>query len=198
MRLDDGPACVLVLALLNYIQIFFQRGSHRGNVLRLLGSLVEPALGIERVDLLAILEHVKNRDVAAIVRILLLRVRAAGERVWADGQLVSVCHFFFRRLIERSSHHADANESDTDMNYVSAVAARVTARQVHHRGRKITSSLACDNPPAANELRRNGEDDKRTQDGGHQRVKIRDAQPRTQAEWRAPRRWSRQKKNSKR
>src|SRR6202142_843282 len=89
VRLDDGAAGFGVLSLINNIEVFFQRGADGRDVLLLLAGIEEAALGIERVDLAAILEDVNDGDVGAVVGILFLGVGAADEGVGADGQLIA-------------------------------------------------------------------------------------------------------------
>jgi len=85
-----GRPVIWVLALIYDVQIFLRSGAigdHRG---RLLARFVETAAQrIERGNLLSTLEDIHYSPFAAVVGVVILRVRLAHQRVRADGHLVA-------------------------------------------------------------------------------------------------------------
>src|ERR1700733_5229116 len=136
MHLNDWLSRLRILAFINYVQIFLRRravGDHRRS---LLARFVETALGVERRNLLSAFENVHDRPLAAIIRIVILSVRLADERVSADCHLVAEAHLLLFVLIEDGAGEPDHNDDHAEVNDVSAVAAGVAMCGVDPSGEK--------------------------------------------------------------
>ena len=152
MRFNNWSPGVPVLAFVDQIQIFSQGRADRRHVLLLLTRGVKAAFGIQRVDLLVALENLNDGEIAAVIRILLLRVRAAKQRVGTKRQLVSKPHLFFFTVIKWRSQDSDEDQRDTEVDDVASVAASVAMPQANHRRRQVLAGVARDHASASNEL----------------------------------------------
>ncbi len=73
-----------------------------------------------------------------------------------------------------------------EVDDVSAVAAGVAVRQLHHGGEHALAGVFRDDAAAAVELAGHGEGDEHRERDGHQRIEVRDILPGLEAESRAP------------
>ena len=67
-----------------------------------------------------------------VIRIVVLRVGLADERVGADVDLVAERHFFFHFFVERRAENADDDQRHAEVDDVSAIAPRVAAGELKH------------------------------------------------------------------
>src|SRR5437879_2651219 len=137
MRFDDWPPRILVLALVYQIEVLIQRGVDGGPGIHLLAGFKKTPFGIECVNLAITFEYVDDGPLAAVIRLIFLRIRAADERVRADRHLVAEAHLFFFVLIKCGPGKTDDDDDYPEMRDVAAVAAGVAVGQMDHRGKKI-------------------------------------------------------------
>src|SRR3954447_16068724 len=152
MRLDYWSSGVLVLALIDDVNIFFQGRADRRHVLLLLARSVKAALGIQRVDLLVALENLNDRQIAAVVCIFFLRVRTAQQRIWPERHFVAERHFFFSFAVEGRSQDSEEDQRHAKVDDIASVTSRISVPQANHRSRKAAPGMARDHAPAADEL----------------------------------------------
>src|SRR5260221_2527643 len=140
VRFNDGTSGGLVLAFIDQInvvhqeQIFAEAGINARQGLRLLAGFVEAALGIHGRNLLAAAEYIDDRPLVAIVRIVVLRVGLADERIRAKRDFVAKAHFFFDFSIKGSPEDSNDHQRHAEVDDVSAVTARITVAELQHRG----------------------------------------------------------------
>src|SRR2546426_8946800 len=166
MRLDDWPPRILVLALVYQIEVLIQRGVHGGPGIHLLAGFKKTPFGIECVNLAITFEYVDDGPLAAVIRLIFLRIRAADERVRADRHLVAEAHLFFFVLIKCGPGKTDDDDDYPEMHDVAAVAAGVAGGPIGHRGKKIFSRGGGDEPSPANEFPRDREGHTRCEGSG--------------------------------
>src|ERR1700678_1181960 len=129
--LDDRASGGVVLTFVNQIEIAYQKkvlaeaGVNSRQRLRLSAGFIKPAFGKHSRNLLAVPEYMNDRPLVAVVRIVILRVGLADQRVGAYGNLVAEAHFFFAFAIKGSPENSDDAERDPEVNNVAAIAARV-------------------------------------------------------------------------
>src|SRR5581483_8435917 len=158
VRLDDGPACILIYALVDQVQIadqeqvFFNRGVDSGYSLGLLAGLVESPLRIQSRNLPAPPDNVNDGPLVRVVLIVFLRVRLAYERVSANINLVPETHLLLWSLSERSAGNADDHHGHPEVHDVPTVAASVPVPQVHHRGEQILAGVARNHAASSHKL----------------------------------------------
>ena len=128
-----------------------------GPGVHLLAGFKKTPFGIECVNLAITFEYVDDGPLAAVIRLIFLRIRAADERVRADRHLVAEAHLFFFVLIKCGPGKTDDDDDYPEMHDVAAVAAGVAVGQMDHRGKKILSGVAADDMSAANEFRDHSE-----------------------------------------
>src|SRR5258708_735702 len=139
VRLNDGPSGGLVLAFIDQIDIvhqekvFAEAGVNARQRLRLLAGFIETALGKHGRNLLAAAEHIDDCPLVAIVRIVVLRVGLADERIRADGDFVAKAHFFFDFFVKGSPKNPNDDQGDAEVDDVSAVTARISVAELKHR-----------------------------------------------------------------
>src|SRR5256884_4057815 len=149
MRFDDWPPRILVLALVYQIEVLIQRGVDGGPGIHLLAGFKKTPFGIECVNLAITFEYVNDGPLAAVIRLIFLRIRAADERVRADRPLSAEAHLFFFVLIKCGPGKTDDDDDYPEMHDVAAVAAGVSVGRIDHRSKKIFSRVAgvCISPP---------------------------------------------------
>src|SRR6476660_6303286 len=101
-------------------------------MLLLLTRGVEAAFGIEGVDLFVALEYLDDGQIAAVVRILFLRVRTAQQRVRTERQLIAESHFFFGFAVEWRPQDSNEDERHAEVDDITSVAASVAMPQAYH------------------------------------------------------------------
>src|SRR5579872_5149272 len=156
MHFDDWSPGIRVLAFIYDVQIFLRSraiGNHRGS---LLACFVETALGIERGNLLSALEDIHDSPLAAVIGIVILRIRLANQRVRADGHLVAKAHFLLFVLIKDGAGESNHDYDHAEVDNVPAVATSVAMSQLHHRREDILPGMAADHAASADELRNYG------------------------------------------
>src|SRR5206468_2619951 len=131
MDLHDGAASILVQPFIYQVQIFFEVRTVGDHGSHLLAGFVEAPLRIESVNLLAAFEHVDDGPLAAVIRLIFLRVRAADQSVSTETHFVAVTHFLFLVLIESSAGEADHDDDHSEVNDVTAITPGVAMRQLH-------------------------------------------------------------------
>jgi hypothetical protein len=152
MRLDDGPSGILVLAFVDNIHIFAQCRADRGHVLLLLARSVEAAFGIQGVDLLVAFKNLNDGKIAAVVRILLLGVRAAQQGVGTECQFVAESHFLFSFAVEGRAQNSQEDQRHAEVDDVTSIAASIAMPQANHRYCQVLAGMAGDHASAAHEL----------------------------------------------
>src|SRR5579872_6183909 len=121
-------------------------------MLLLLAGDIKATFGIQSIDLLVAFKYLNDRQVAAVVGILFLRIGAAEQRVRAKRHLVAERHFFFSFAIERRSQNADEDQRHAKVNDVASVTASVAVPKPNHRSCQVLAGMAGDHPATAHEL----------------------------------------------
>ena len=129
----------------------------RDNCVGLLARFEELLGGEHLSERLPIFVHVENRILDAVVRIVLLRVRAAHERVGADLQLVAVAHLLLFVPVEGGTRETDHDDDHAEVNDVTAITPGIAMRELHHRGEQTLTGVSFDHSAASNEFRNHGE-----------------------------------------
>jgi len=125
-------------------------------------------------DLLAAAEYVDDRPLVGVVGIVVLREGLADQGVGTDGELVAEAHLFFNFFIERSAKDSDDDQGDAEVDDIASVASGVAVVEVNHGAEQILMALAGDDATSTDELGNDGEDHQRRENGGHDRVEVRD------------------------
>ncbi len=178
MRLDNRIARVLVDPAIHQVEIFFQRRMQSDHALRLLARLEEPAFRIHRSKRLPVFAHIHNGPLAAVVRVIVLCVRAHRQRVWPDRHALTRRQFALDILIESRARKTNHDYDHAEVNDVPAVTSCIAARELHHRREQILPRVASDHPPAADELGNHRRRHHHRQDDRDQRVERRLLSPR--------------------
>ena len=101
VRFDDRAAGGFVFAFIDQINIGHEKkilaeaGINPRQGLRLAAGFIEAAFGIHGRDQLAAAEDIDDGPLVGVVRIVVLRVGLADERIGADVDLVAEGHLFF-------------------------------------------------------------------------------------------------------
>src|SRR5690348_15037424 len=132
-----------------------------GPGVHLLAGLEKPPLRVESVNLAIAFEDVDNSPLAAIIRFVLLRIRAADEGVRADRHLVAEPHLFFFILIKCGPGKTNDDYDHPEMHDIAAIAPGIAMSKMDHRGKKILPGVAADDVSATNEFRNHSEGNER-------------------------------------
>ena len=177
MCLDDRLARVLVAAGVDKVEVFVQPRTVRHDRCRLFARLVEAALGEHRVDPLAVLVHIDDGPLAAVVRLVVLRVRLAHQRVTGDLHLVAEPHLLLFVLVEGQTGEADHDQNHTEMDEVSAISPRVSPCDHDHAVENVCALLPRNHASAAPKLTHNSCHNEHGQCNRHQRIEVPDILP---------------------
>src|ERR1700761_1270679 len=127
--LDDGLVGLGVAAFEDDVNVTGKClvDGHHGR--GLLAGVVEAALRCKLRDLFAVVEEVEESVVGVVVGVRVLRIRLADELVRTDLQRVAEGHFQLFTLVEGGASDANEEDHDAEGDDVSAVTARVAARE---------------------------------------------------------------------
>src|SRR6266568_3245732 len=156
VRLDDGTAVLRILSGVDQVEIFHDGGAVRNDGRGLPAGLVETLLREHGRDLLPIFVDVENGPLAGIIWFVVLGVGTADQRVGTNRHFVAEAQLLLGVLVEGDSGKADHSDDNAKVNDVSAVTARVAARQQIHAVKDIAVVVAGDHQSAANELAADG------------------------------------------
>src|SRR5438132_14422505 len=170
--LENWTAGILVQALVHKVQIFFEGGAIGDHGRHLLAGFVKTSLWIQSLNLFAAFENIDDRPLAAVIRLVLLGVGAAHQRVSAETHFVAVTHLLLFVLVEGGTRETDHNDDHAEVNDVTAIKPGIAMRELHHRGEKTLTGVSFDHSAASNEFRNHGEPYQRGKHDRHQRVEA--------------------------
>ena len=121
--------------------------------------------------------NVDHGPLAGVVRLVVLGVRVAHQGKGANLHLVAETHLLLFIQVEGQTGEADHDDDEAEVHQVSAVTARVAARDGHHAVEDVLPGLARNDAPTAPELAHYRRRHQNRQRDRHQRVKVRDVLP---------------------
>src|SRR5581483_10545101 len=138
----------ITCARVDDIQVFLRRGVIRDHGGRLVGCVIDAALGVEGVDLAAVLVNVDHGGFAFVVGVVVLRGKPTDERVGTDRHGAAIGQFLLLVLVEGCATETDHDNDDAEVDDVATIAASVAAGELHHSGEDIGVLLGGDHPAA--------------------------------------------------